>query len=634
MALSDNPTLSLKLQMAARLAQLGDAESAVQSLKEIFKSSDINPDILNDCGAMLDELGEKQAALDCYQEAVKLRPDFAEAHNNLANSLKGLGQYDDAIRHYRLGLTADPSIPDIYHNLGIALRDQGDLADARTSLKEAVRIQPDYAEAWSSLGNVAALEGDNEEAKQYYEKSLALSPRDGLRLRTAMMIPAIPESETAARETRRTFREELARLSKSDLSIFDPLSEVGTTPFNLAYLGENDRSDLETLAALYRKASPALTYVADHCREYDGPFGDKIHIGFISSHLRNHTLGRLMAGLIRLLPRDLFNVSIFTPSPDDDEIATSIRDSADSYVVLPGTIDGAQETIAQDRLDILVHVGVGLDPFNYFLAFARLAPVQCLTWGHPVTSGIDTLDYYLSSAHAEVKSADVHYSEQLVRLSHYATYFTPPQLPDRKWKRHDFGLPETGAIYLCPQSLFKFDVGFDHLIDAILHDDPEGCFVMIEGQRPEHTRLVRERFSRSLTETKDRVLFLPRQPSSDFLGLISVADAVIDTPNFCGGVTSLEAMALATPVVTLPSQFRRGRLTYAQYLQMGMDDLIAQDEDEFVRLAVRLGTDNDFNVRMRNEIREAAATLFENDAVIEEHTVFFQDAIAKFGGRR
>src|SRR5207247_8154977 len=100
----------------------------------------------------------------------------------------------------------------------------------------------------------------------------------------------------------------------------------------------------------------------------------------------------------------------------EDETARAIQEHADEYVVLPADLPLARRLIAEQRLDVLVYTDVGLDPVTSTLAHSRLAPVQCVTWGHPVTTGIPTLDYFLSSELLEGEGAEQHYTENLVRL--------------------------------------------------------------------------------------------------------------------------------------------------------------------------------------------------------------------------
>src|SRR5262249_10876056 len=141
-----------------------------------------------------------------------------------------------------------------------------------------------------------------------------------------------------------------------------------------------------------------------------------LRVGFLSRFFHNHTIGMLNAGLVRNLTRPDFHVVLFRFPGNDDDIARFIQEGADTVVTLPAHLDQARRQIAEQRLDVLYYTDIGMDPLAYFLAFARLAPVQCVTWGHPITTGIPTMDYFISSELFEAPGAEEHYTEQLVRL--------------------------------------------------------------------------------------------------------------------------------------------------------------------------------------------------------------------------
>ncbi len=177
------------------------------------------------------------------------------------------------------------------------------------------------------------------------------------------------------------------------------------------------------LAAIYTKATPSLTYVAPHCKQPEGVVpGRPLRVGFISRFLHMHTIGEVNVGFLRNLSREICRVVLLRLPGPDDPLGRLIRESADEVVALAPELAAARGQIADQRLDVLFYTDIGMDPATYFLAFARLAPVQCVTWGHPVTTGIPAIDYYLSSADLEPPDAAKHYTEELVCLRRPADF--------------------------------------------------------------------------------------------------------------------------------------------------------------------------------------------------------------------
>jgi protein O-GlcNAc transferase len=153
--------------------------------------------------------------------------------------------------------------------------------------------------------------------------------------------------------------------------------------------------------------------------------------------------------------------------------------------------------------------------------------------------------------------------------------------------------------------------------------------VVIEGRIGTWTDLIRARWRQAMPDVVDRIVFLPRQNTRDYVNLIALADVMLDTVHFNGMNTSLEAFSVGTPVVTLPGVFQRGRHTQAMYRKMGLLDCIAADPAQYVAIATRLAMDNAFRAGIRQEILQRSAVLFEDIRVVQEFERFFQEASAR-----
>jgi predicted O-linked N-acetylglucosamine transferase (SPINDLY family) len=306
-----------------------------------------------------------------------------------------------------------------------------------------------------------------------------------------------------------------------------------------------------------------------------------------------------------------------------------IAASADAWVSIASRVPTAQSQIAEQELDVLYYTDIGIDGPTYYLAHARLAPVQCVTWGHPLTTGIPTLDYFISSEHLEPPGSEVQYSEKLVRLPHLANYYYRPTPPFSTKTRRDFGLADDVHAYGCPQSLFKLHPDDDDVFGRILRRDPRGRLVLVEGNFPSWTQRLLARFRRAMPDVCDRVQFVPTQQPRDFARLLASVDVLLDPLVFGGGDSSYQSFAVGAPVVTLPSGFLRGRITYALYRQMGVDDLIAHDADDYVERAVRLANDRAWRDDVQAKILAAGDKIFENLSGVRDLEAFFIEAVER-----
>ena len=327
--------------------------------------------------------------------------------------------------------------------------------------------------------------------------------------------------------------------------------------------------------------------------------------------------------------RDEFEVTVLTIGKHQDEIADFINRHAATALEVPKHLPSARRLIAQQGLDVLVYADIGMEPFTATLAYSRLAPIQCVTLGHPVTTGIDTIDYFISTEGLEAEEADEHYSEKLVRLKRLPFYYYRPTLPRLIHDREHFGLARQSHVYACTQSLFKFHPEFDETLGAILRADPKGTLVLFQGLRPHWDELLKRRFAVTLPDVVKRVRFLGRLQFAEYVNLLAVADALLDTRHFGGGSTSFEGLAVGTPIVTMPSRLLRGRITLALYKQMEVLDCVAKSPLEYVDIATRLGKDADYRHTIREKILAANPVLYENNEGVKELEQFFRQAVAE-----
>lgn len=291
------------------------------------------------------------------------------------------------------------------------------------------------------------------------------------------------------------------------------------------------------------------------------------------------------------------------------------------------------ELIVKDAVDVLIYPEVGMHPVTARLAAQRLAPVQCASWGHPVTTGLPTMDYFLSSDLMEPDGAQSAYRETLVRLPGLSFTCEAPDYRTRHAaSRAQFGLGDDEIVYLCVQNLSKYLPRFDGLLAAIAGNVKGSRLVFIEGPG-DTTEIFRTRLRAAFDEAGvlfDRhVSFLPRLDRDRYHALNRVADIFLDTPEWSGCNSTLEALACDVPVVTLPGTWMRGRHSYAFYRRMDFDALTARDESHYIELAVRLGTDPRWRATQRQRIAQATTRLYGDPEPVRALSDFLRDAAGR-----
>jgi predicted O-linked N-acetylglucosamine transferase (SPINDLY family) len=512
------------------------------------------------------------------------------------------------------------------------MRDAGNYKAAIRHFELALESHGDTHELdiHAQLANLLHVRGYAEEARRHYDQAWKISNDDSLRLKRVTIFPPLPVSLDHIARIRAQLREDAEALLSEKLHLGLPEIDIGHTDFYLAYHGLNDRPLKELLAKLYLHAYPALEYVSPHINEVTSRRDGKLRIGVVSAYLREHTIGRLMLDFFRHLRRDNFHLIAFVAAAAEDPIAAEIHRLSDQVVILDVDLDNARRRVAAEKVDLLLYCDIGMQPFTYFMAFARLAPVQCVTWGHPVTTGLPQMDYFISSALVEPEGAAVHYSERLECLPSTCTFacYGRPVSPPPGDDRARFAFPADANIYLCSQTLFKLHPDFDAMIAAILRRDRAGLMVFIS--HPVHLQpQIEARWSPMLDDVKQRIRFLPFCEHAEFLALLRAADVVLDPPHFGGGNSSLEAIATGTPIVTMPGKFARSRFTSANYRRINVMDCVASSVPDYIDLAVRLATDRGHRERVTARLIEGSQHLYDDIGAVRAIEQFFIEAIGR-----
>ena len=617
------------------LRDAGKTEEALSAYRAAIELSPNRVEGWVNAANLMFESGDTRRAIELYREALERDAACASAYAGLGRALRAESQGPEAMAAYERALEISPESADVMFNIGVALQDMGDLAGAEQWYHRVLELNPRSGAAYSGLGNICAHRGDCDRARQFYGQSLALRSDDGVTLRAALVLPVIALSSEEIGMRRQSFGENVRALQRQSLRLRDPVAEAGATGFYLSYHGQDNRELLCLLARTYGTACTELTWEAPHCQR-PRDRNRRIRVGFISRFFFNHSIGKTSRGLIAKLDHRRFeSIALFVPPVKDDELSRFIEGRADQSVLLPSNLKSAREVISKLELDILFYQDIGMEPFTYFLAFSRLAPVQCVSFGHPDTTGIPNMDYFVSTARFEAEDAQAHYSEKLILLRDVATpaYYYRPQPAGPARSRGDFGLPEGVALYICPQALFKFHPDFDVILARLLRDDPSAELVLLQAKLPEWGRSLRKRFEASMPDCMARIRFLPPQNPDDFVRLIGCCDVVLDTPHFNGMNTTLEAFSQGVPVVTLPGRFQRTRHVQAMYRHIGFTDCIAGDAGEYVSIAIRLAHDPEFRARTQRAIANGTHLLYEDENVVREFERFFDEAVREAGKR-
>lgn len=512
------------------------------------------------------------------------------------------------------GTSGDVAAAQAWYEAGHLYAQHWRHADADRALAHAATLLPGDATIHAFRATVRQELGDTPGALALLAAVRSGTPDLRVAVAHALMLPQVYADNEDLARWRSRYEQGLSALEQA-ADRFDArqLFALDRGNFLLAYQG---RDDLALQQRYSRFLGQLAQRVVPQWREpmrasFDG--GRRLRVGFVGSIYRDCTAGRYFERWASGLDPRRFERTVLHTGPVTDAASARIAASVDRFEHLRLGIRETAERLAAERFDVLVYPEVGMDAMTYVLAALRLAPVQCAGWGHPVTTGSDTVDAFVTAGRMEPADAARHYTEAPLALPGIGVDYDMPGVAEGV-TRAAFGMPRDRRIYACPQSLFKIHPDMDEVFARLAEADGLGVLAFFQAPSRAVTEAFAARVQRALAARgvppRGQLKFLPRMNGRDFRAFLSVCDVVVDTVHWSGGNTSLDAFAAATPVVTCPGRFMRGRQTAAMLEMMELASLVGRDPEDIAAIAVEVASHANLRGQLSAAIRERRGRLF------------------------
>jgi predicted O-linked N-acetylglucosamine transferase (SPINDLY family) len=643
-----------------------------QSLAILPQSSE-----LHTCRSELyEQAGDKHSAITSCERALAVNPAFIAAQQRLSRLLFETEQYERAEVSYRREIELTPEHYGPRHQLGVLFNRTGRYAESIEMLNQAILLNPSSGPSYSSLGaayfnsdqatgetvslahanyaKAVALEPENSElhhnlagsyqragrldlALSSLERAIELDP-DNVKarwMRVMLCAPAFSSTDDNDSPNRTGFESELAKFEDWwDKGDTDGASFVGEAqPFFLTYQEESNRDLLTRYGRVCAKAMQRWLdrQMAPTLRR---PTETRIRLGIVSPDIRLHSVWMaLTKGWLQSFDRGRFEIVVFSLTDRPDSETAWASEIADVFIGGPRTLSRWVSAIREQNCEILLYPAVGLHPLIMQLACLRLAPVQINTWGHPDTSGLPTLDWYVSAECFEPANAQENYSERLMLLPQLGNRVQPLNLsnidPDFAALNIDLERP----TLVCPGMPFKYQPAHDDLLVEIAQRVPGVQFVFFRPSAGDLADILKVRITKAFTagglRAADHLRFIRWLSFGEFHCLLRRADVMLDTIGFSGYNTAVQAMECGVPLVTREGRFLRGRLASGVLRRMNLPQLIAQTKADYVNLVVRLVTDRLYRQHIRQQIEQRRSVLFDDQSAMGP----FQDFLESLARR-
>jgi len=614
---------------------------------------------LSDTFRMAGRFSEAEAAA---HRAIEADPNAAGSYLNLGNALKAQRQREQAAESYRKALVLDPGYVDAYCNLGQLLREQGNLLESEENFRRAIAIRPQYIEAHAGLASTLETQGKLGEAKQSCQHVVDLDPNRvasyvnlGNVLQT---IGHLQESVDVYQQALQRDREcieahlglgaayfRLGKLEKAKESLHRSIrlnpnfsqahnnlgnvlklqgkSEEAVNSYREALRLNPEFSDIHSniLLAINYASNYSLEQIYAEHRRFDEVHGEplkalirphtnskdpnrKIKVGYVSADLRRHAVAYFIEPVFKNHDHERFSICGYHNSPQTDEVTKRLKGYSDGWVDCVGmTDDILANQIRKDEIDILVDLS-GHSAKNRLLVFARKpAPVQATWIGYPNTTGLSAIDYCIVDQYnAPHGILDSFYTEKLIRLPESGSVYAPsigsPE-PISSTPSLERGYVTFGSF----NNFAKVTVEVIDVWSQLLRAVPSAkLFIEAPGlEDPLFQNQIRELFkARQVSEDR---LELTARLSINHYKFYNHVDVCLDPFPYNGGTTSCDTVWMGVPFVTLAGNSLVSRIGVSVLNNVDLPELVASTPEQYVEIAVRLATDQNFLLEMRRRLQ-------------------------------
>jgi predicted O-linked N-acetylglucosamine transferase (SPINDLY family) len=598
-----------------------DQSNFDEAINHYKKAETIQPksaELQNNLGVALTRAGQLFEAKKHLEKAIRLNTSFAEAQNNLAVLQSQLGNHNQAVESLAEVVRQKPDDYNALRNYGQTLNAVGDFERSVEMLRKAVAVRPDGYEGWLDLAVALTQLQCDEEAHQAFVRAHelnveAIAPRWGIAM---TRLKSFYETDAEIEDSFSKYEMEIDSLSeliRSDLRAHAAEAAEAMrflTPF---YLILHDRNFKSVQAKLGSLACEIMAQQYPNKAAPSELSKGRVRVGIVSHHFNNHTVWKCITrGWAKQLDRTMFELTAYSTGGPQDASTAEAKSLFDHFVEIRD-FEAMSERIIADKQDILLYPGLGLESHTYKLAAMKLAPIQCASYGHPITLGLPTIDRYFVSELLEPENADAHYSEAISRLPGLGSSYEPSGTKPNQTGLAGLGVRADAKLFLCLQHLHKYLPRYDELLPRIAKRVPNAQFLF--GRKnsrlaPLLMKRLEKAFDRFDLKASDYVTFLPEVSHDTYFGLCQVGHVFMDTPLNSGLMTTLEALETGIVPVTMPGDYMRSMQTARLLSAVGVEETVVDSMDDYVDVAVRLATDDEWRDHLRGRIKENVHRLY------------------------
>jgi predicted O-linked N-acetylglucosamine transferase (SPINDLY family) len=642
----DHDAAEAALGRAAAHLERGAFETAMAEVSSLLAVDPRDPEANLVKGLAELGLGRLDEAESSLRRSLAADPEHAFAWSSLARVLERRGAWAESADARLAAWRFEPGDAALAAAAAGALFNAGQPEAALEPARAAAALAPEHPAFEVRLAQLLASLDRREKAREVFDRVVSKRPAStAVRFaRGVAALPSVPADLDDVERARRVFDTEVDASSREadSSSAIEGLELFGDGglpwPFLRAAWFEPDPAAARRVGAIHARAARAAIGDRNLVKSSAPSRADgRLRGGVLSGLWFDHVVAHLVLdGWMRHLDRSRFEVVAIDVGRRRDDVGDALLARADRVERGVRPFGAWVETIERLGCEAILLPEVGIESTAARLASLRLAPVQAVSWGHPETTGLDSIDAFLSSELMEPADAASHYAERLVRLPGLGATIDRPAMPNAA-RRESIGWSRDGAVFWCAQTTHKHHPRFDRLYASIAAAVEGSRFVFAQPHASNvSASRFRARLERAFAEAGadpgSQLEFLPRLDTDAFRSRLAAADLFLDPPGWSGGHTSLEAIAAAVPIVTMPGAFMRRRHAFGILSAIDpnrdfLHEMVVGDEGSYVERAIELARDRDRRGRLSAAIAATSDRAFGDAAPIRALEDWIQQAV-------
>jgi FkbM family methyltransferase len=550
----------------ALLWQQGEGADFIQNLLEETEL-ELLPHLaeeINEIGVILVRERKWEQAKVYFKSVIDLDPDCVLAHYNLGCVFQGQHRYPEAITSYLRSLKIDANYIDSLKNLGYVYYKNGQADLAQECFQKILQLNPNHSETYELLGFIAGEQGKLSECISLLNESLKINPNN-------------PKLHSCF--------------------LFNLSSLISFTPQEIL-----DSAQLWYQQQVVSQWLPTLT-----THSQDKTPHRRLRIGYISPDFRRHSVSSFIKPVFQHHDRTQVEVFCYGEVNEPDAITEEIIDICDGWRSTVGLSDlQVAELIQTDRIDIIVDLAGHTANNRMMVLGMKPAPIQTTYLGYFATTGLPTIDYWITDQVLHPHDTGEKTSETIWRLPRCYVGYEPlknapeiTELPSKKTGIFTFSsfnnlrklTPETFALWI-----------------EILKAVPNSRLVLKCPTSDVFSPLIAERIQTPFVEQgidPQRIfLYGGFATDEDHLNLYNQVDLHLDSIPYTGCTTTCEALWMGVPTLTLAGTRKMERMSASILHSVGLDDCIAHSAVEYVQKAIAFAQNLDYLQSLRLTMRE------------------------------